>query len=210
MSKSLSLNLIDNQDKQVIALKYKSRQIGVMNEHELEKWGMALLMKIHVITGWDVPANELLNILVDQFQKKLVESYPDVNPDEVEYAFRTYGIHIKDWGKKMNLSLINEVMTPYLKSRCELSANEERSATPPDQRIYTDEELDNLARQDLEIFYQQCRRGIIPRGIHQGLIDIMIKDEWIKKAEEAVDFFTGKLNRGVEHLYEQVTKSSDE
>lgn len=94
---------------------------------ELNNWAKALLIKINVITGWVIP-EDTLEVLVDQFRKKLSESYPNCNPDEVEYAFRNYGTTVKDWGKQMNLSLIDEVMIPYLNRRLELSKIEEQKA----------------------------------------------------------------------------------
>lgn len=85
-----------------------------------------LLLKIHVITGWEIPQQELMTILADQFVKKILESYPSVTPEEVEYAFRNKPIELKEWGKSMNISLIDEVMVPYLEKRFEISRIEEQ------------------------------------------------------------------------------------
>lgn len=90
------------------------------------KWTKSLIGKIAVITGWVVPLGYILNILVDQLEKKLVESYHNVNPDEVEFAFRERGTQLKDWGKEMNLALIDEVMIPYLENRIVVSRKEEQ------------------------------------------------------------------------------------
>ena len=84
------------------------------------------LLKIHVITGWVVPQAELMDVLIDQMSKFLQEKYPLVNPDEVEYAFRTFGTTVKDWGKQLNLSLIDEVLIPYLEQRREISDKEQQ------------------------------------------------------------------------------------
>lgn len=96
---------------------------------ETNAWAKALLLKINVITGWIV-LDDTIEILVDQFHKKLTESYKNCNPDEIEYAFRNYGTVVKDWGKQMNLSLIDEVMISYLSRRAELSRLEEEKANP--------------------------------------------------------------------------------
>lgn len=87
-----------------------------------------LLLKIHIITGWTIPEEEMMIILIDQFLKKMVESYPTVNAEEMEYAFRN-NPGVKDWGKKMNLNLIDEVMAPYLEKRKELSKIEEEKSS---------------------------------------------------------------------------------
>jgi hypothetical protein len=72
-----------------------------------------------------VPEDNMLKIFVDQFRKNLLETYSNCNQDEIEYAFRTFGTGVRDWGKQMNLSLIDQVMTPYLSRRYDVSKHEE-------------------------------------------------------------------------------------
>jgi hypothetical protein len=111
-----------------------------MDDKQTARWGKALLIKISVITGWVLPVDELLNVLVDQFTKKLTEAYANCNTEEVEYAFRNFSSEVKDWGKNVNLSLIDEVMRPYLRRRREQSVAEEYAAPPlllPDRREST-------------------------------------------------------------------------
>lgn len=114
-------------DRKILELKYASAPFGKMDAVSLLKNSKALLLRIHIITGWTIPANEFMNILVDQLCKKLLESYANVNTDEIEHAFRTRGTSVKDWGKAMNLSLFDEVMTPYLNDRYEVSKLEEQA-----------------------------------------------------------------------------------
>jgi len=100
-----------------------------------------------VITGWTIPNSpELLNILVDQFVKTLSEKYPLLNPDEIEYAFRQHGTAIEDWGKAMNLNLIDSVLTPYINLRFRISEDERRIKEGNrglEQRMFTQQELDD-------------------------------------------------------------------
>lgn len=95
---------------------------------EEERWFAAqtLILKIHAITGWTIPISEMMDILIDQFQQKLIEDYKNVTVKEFEYAFRTKGLDIKDWGKALNLVLIDEVMLPYLDNRFDLSMQEQK------------------------------------------------------------------------------------
>lgn len=97
-----------------------------MDAEEIDLWADALLLKIHAITGWTIPEKTILTVFTDQFKKKIIESYPRCNPEEIEYAFRSGGTTVKDWGKQINLSLIDEVMKPYLHTRYELSRIEEQ------------------------------------------------------------------------------------
>jgi hypothetical protein len=117
-----------------------------MTGPEIRKWAKAILVKIHVITGWVIPEDEgYMNILMDQFEKKLSESYSNVNADEIEYAFRTFGTTVKDWGKSMNLSLIDEVMIPYLEQRATVSKIEEQKQP---LQIEMKEDLSDKSMQD--------------------------------------------------------------
>jgi len=101
-----------------------------MDDEQINRNGKALLIRISVITGWVLPTDEMLSILVDQFKKKMIESYANCNAEEVEYAFRNFGHFAKDWGKQMNLNLIDEVMRPYLEKRRQQSVVEEHAAPP--------------------------------------------------------------------------------
>ena len=182
-------------------MKYSGKQIGRMNESEINTWAKSLLLKIHVITGWVIPASELQVILIDQFQKKLVESYPEINVNEIEYAFRNSGTTVKDWGKAMNLSLIDEVLIPYLAERQRLSHElEERSVPPPEQVVNTDEELMNYWRMWTEEFYQRLRKGQVEK-VPNYAREILVIDGMIMKPGEADSFFVTKLGNGKENIY---------
>ena len=189
------------QDYKIIQMKYSGKQIGRMNESEINTWAKSLLLKIHVITGWVIPASELQVILIDQFQKKLVESYPEINVNEIEYAFRNSGTTVKDWGKAMNLSLIDEVLIPYLAERQRLSHElEERSVPPPKQVVNTDEELMNYWRMWTEEFYQRLRKGQVEK-VPNYAREILVIDGMIMKPGEADSFFVTKLGNGKENIY---------
>lgn len=116
------------EERQILENKYASPSFARVPPEDRRLLAKTLILKIHIITGWTIPADENMQILEDQFTKKMVESYPNVNADELEYAFRNNPV--KDWGKNMNLNLIDEVMTPYLQQRKELSKIEETKARP--------------------------------------------------------------------------------
>lgn len=103
-----------------------------MTEEQIDLFGDSMLLKIAAITGWMLPTDVLLNMLQEQFKKKMLESYAYCNPEEIEYAFRNFGSYVKDWGKQMNLNLIDEVMRPYLAKRREQSFAEEAAVIPPE------------------------------------------------------------------------------
>lgn len=134
------------QDAKIIELKYTGKTFGAMSEDERWFGTKTLLLKIHAITGWSIPVNELMDILIDQLQMKLQEGYVNVTIAEIEYAFRHRDIDTKDWGKALSLTLIDEVMNPYLATRYELSKSEEsaRISNLPQIEVnkgLTDEEM---------------------------------------------------------------------
>lgn len=120
------LQKLQPEEATLLRIKYQTKPFGKMDSEEIDLWTDALLLKIHTVTGWVIPEGSILNIITDQFRRKLVESYTWCNPDEIEYAFRNYGTTVKDWGKSMNLSLIDEVMTVFLEKRREVSKIEEQ------------------------------------------------------------------------------------
>ena len=121
-----------------------------MNGQEIALAAKQLLFKISIITGWKMYDDEIeQRILEEQFSMKLKESYGNTNSTEIEYAFRNS--FVKDWGKSMNLALIDEVMQPYLSQRAEASRLEEQVMTKPKElpasnETVTDEDWIEIAR----------------------------------------------------------------
>jgi hypothetical protein len=191
---------LNDPDEIILAKKYAAPRLETLNPVDLNTACRVLLLKIHVITGWVIPANELMIILVDQFSKKLSESYGMLNVEEIEYAFRNQGTIIEDWGKEMNLNLLDKVLIPYLNQRLQVSQMEERKKDPPVQKFYTTQELDDLHRGDVEAFFQRCRSGVVPNGVPSYFKDILEKDGLLK--DESVEvYFTRKLGDGSLNIY---------
>lgn len=117
---------ITPEEKKILELKYSGKRFGQMQPVEVLESAQQVLLRVHVIAGWVMPADELVAILVDEFSKKIVESYPNVTAEEIAYAFRSEGYKVKEWGKALNIGLIDEVMVPYLERRFELSKFEEQ------------------------------------------------------------------------------------
>lgn len=189
----------------MVQAKYQSLPFVKMQWSELDTWAKALLIKINAITGW-VVQEDTLDILVDQFRKKLSESYKNCNPDEVEYAFRNYGTAVKDWGKQMNLSLIDEVMVPYLNRRYELSIIEEQKAKPIE--LENKEDMSKEAMQDwFNVTAEKIKSGemqleFVPPMLYEFLDDngniSATKEEKYEYLQRAVEYRMGKLREEVE------------
>lgn len=142
----------------MLAVKYAAPKFGAMDDATLSLHLKALLLKVHVITGWPIPASDALyTILLDQFRKHLSETYSELNPEEVEYAFRTRGTGVEDWGKQMNLNLIDKVLAPYLRDRYRLSETEAQMKQKDDG--YCNAVSLNFRREEIEKSYQLYLRG---------------------------------------------------
>lgn len=143
--------MLPPQEAEVITRKYQALPFLKMNETELINAANLILIKIHVITGWNFPQEkEYQNILKEQFRKKIMESYPLVNVIEIEFAFRN-NTTVKDWGKNMNICLIDEVIQPYLSQRSEASKLELhahfRALPPPVPEKISDEEIIQISKE---------------------------------------------------------------
>ena len=169
-------------ESRFIELKYTGKQFGKMEEGERWFGAQALLLKIHAIKGWTIPASEMMDILIDQFQHKLEESYSNVTVAEFEYAFRNDS-DTKDWGKALNLAMIDEVMIPYLENRFDLSRQEEQLVKPlmiEEKKELTNEEkiewINEWKREDINfdlipiIFYDYL--------IQLNLVEIAKEIKW--------------------------------
>jgi hypothetical protein len=185
----------------MIQLKYQSPQIGKMHPGDVSKWSKALLMKIHVITGWVIPTNDNLIILIDQFEKKLVEDYSSLNPDEIEYAFRSTGTTVEDWGKSMNLNLIDRVLLPYLRSRIALSEIEEKQVYKPQQRIYSDDEILNHHREETQYCFQRYLKGDLTYFPIALMYQVLLRDELIIEGQDVGEFFQSLAEKKVTTIY---------
>jgi hypothetical protein len=196
------------EEHKVIELKYAAPLFCKMNDQQRTLSATKLLLQIHVITGWTIPANEvMMNILADQFQKKLNEKYRNLNQEEVEYAFRNRGIDVKDWGKALNLTMIDDILLPYLDNRADLSKTEESIATKmlPDSstitREMTKEDWDELITAAKDYSFDT-----IPVMIY----DYLIREKMITVSnEEKNNYMARSVGYYIEHYTDLLSKERE-
>lgn len=168
---------LTQSEQKVVEVKYASKRFGAMDADELLIVSKKLLLTINVIAGWVLPIDPFLGILEEQFCKKMTEGYSNLNADEIEYAFRNRGMEVKDWGRELNLTLIDEVLAPYIAQRVEISKIEENLS--PNELVeakkdLTDEEweewLGDIAKYELDMIpvlaydYLLKKQRISPTG----------------------------------------------
>lgn len=171
------------------------KPFGKMNQTEVAGYSRALMIKIALITGWMVPEDQYQDILLDQFSKKMVESYPTINPDEVEFAFRSEGTTVKDWGKQMNLSLIDEVLIPYAEKRFSISKIEEQIKM---KSLPMSAPKEDISDEGMDKFWEDTQ-VLVKKGFTIELIPPMLYD-WMNKnghilitKAEKREFFEGAV-----------------
>lgn len=187
---------LTDQENSLVALKRMATPFGKMKPEELLTMGKIVLVKISVITGWQTPEDDLQTILVDQFTKKIRESYPIVNLEEVEYAFRTYGVNVQDWGKQMNLSLIDQVMTPYMNSRKHIDQMEETDNLREADKLAPPKE--DLSDQAMTLWADELRQRIKAGNYSVLFMPMQLYEHFAKK---------GKLNKSAKEKQEYVLKA---
>jgi len=200
LQKLKKTSVLTDDEKIVIQKKYASKKFKYFNEVEMLFAVKNILLKIHVITGWVLPMAELMNVLIDQLTKKIREDYSELNQDEVEYAFRNKGTVLKDWGKEMNLNLIDEILVSYLDSRYAISKKEEEMKIPIETRRWSEEDILNKYRSEIEVCFQALRKGYRPI-IHIYFEETLRNDGMMEDNENISEFFVRKLNSGTENLY---------
>jgi hypothetical protein len=162
-----------------------------MESEDLRKHCMALLIRISVITGWSLPTGNILNVVIDQFRKKLLEDYPTFNTEEIEYAFRHSGTSVEDWGKEVNLNLIDKVLWPYEIKRREAGRMLERLQQPK-TKPWSDEDIKNLYRSQIEEYFQALKKGYYPIR-HKYYEETLREDGMIPENENMDEFLVRKL-----------------
>lgn len=171
-----------------------------MSENEILIVSNGILFKISVITGWSIPNDKTYqDALVAEINFKCIEDYYDLTIEEVMYAMRNYSKHVEDYGKALNLQLIDKVIDLYRKDRMRVSLLEQ-SKLKEEQRIFSEAELENSERENVEICYQRFLKAI-PLNYPAALAPIMIKDGLIKDESTVVEYFKHHAASGSKNLY---------
>lgn len=171
-----------------------------MTGPELTSKAAQCLLRVHVITGWNLPDDQnYIQLLTEEFCKKLQEDFETFNFCEIVYAFRK-SVGIKDWGKNMNLELVCQVLSSYSLEHSRVSLEEEKLIQPV-QKIYSDEEILNERRSHIELAFQAMRKGKLPI-LHDYFIEVLTGDSYLNPEETIQEFFVRKLGT-TESLYKK-------
>ncbi len=139
--------------------------------------------------------------LYQQLSLKMHESWANLNREEVLFAFRSNKT-VKDWGKSVNLLLVDEVVAPYMEMRAEVSKIEESLKTRPLQ-IEDKEQKKELSEQDWLQWLPDIK-GYKLELIPVGAYDFLLRtgrinpttDEKKEYMRRATNYRIGELEQG--------------
>lgn len=187
-----------------------SRPFAKIPEHERQVNIYKLLIKISVITGWNIPEPELFDIFIEQFILKMDESYRFLNIDEIEYAFRTY--KVEDYGKNFNLHIFIEVLSRYLADRKQVDQYQD---IQKDQILIhnhveqTDQELENELLEYSQKDYTGKKIYLLPPFLFDNLVKLskidLSETAKIQKYSEALKLHEALLRMDADSMeYEKI------
>ena len=191
---------LDKEERDVLIKKYEGKRICEMNENEIIVGAELSLFDISVITGWVIPDHEVYKEkLITQLVLKLKESYHDMNFSEISYAMRKYCSEVEDYGKSVNLALIDKVVKKYKAERMVVSEIE-LSLTKEKQVVYTAEQLDEAERENAQRAYERYLKGqeLLSPEMNSG---ILIRDGYIRHESEVLRFFEFCQLNKIQNIY---------
>jgi hypothetical protein len=71
---------------------------------------------------------------------------------------------------------------------------------PPEQRIFSQQELDDGYREDAERLYQMLKRGFSLKN-PEAVKDILVKDKLMSEGMMVINFFFQKMDNGATNIY---------
>jgi hypothetical protein len=193
-----------NGEQQKFEVALKSKLIINASLEEIKEVLRFVMVKIGLrANNWP---NDLEKVILHQH---IVENFGGNNVDEIRLAF--------EMGIAGKLGFLeNESIVPFENFSClyfssvmnayrRWSAQEYRQIAmkiepPPPQRIFTQEELDDGFREDVERQYGSYLRGYDLRGIEFNK-EILVKDGLIMEDETVIDLFRKSVEKGMPHIY---------
>jgi hypothetical protein len=101
-----------------------------MDDLEVVGTLQGLLFRVKVVTGWRLPElPEERRVLYSELALHLQQKWATFNQEEVMYAIRNFSG--TDWGKDVNVQLLDEALQHYADLRKELSKMEEQKSFKP-------------------------------------------------------------------------------
>jgi hypothetical protein len=139
----------------------------------------------------------------------IIESYGGHRIEEIKLAFQMaiagkLDIEANEVNAYENFSCLyfSKIMNAYRLWSGE-AVKQIRVEPPPPQKIYSNQENEDLIRGDIEAFYQRCLAGRVPYALPEYFKPMLVQDGLMKEGETLVEFFQYRLNNGVKNIYQK-------
>lgn len=188
-----------SSDESALEKAIQSPLIKNANLEELKQVLRLVMMKIG-LRGHNFPTEEEKILLIEH----IITNFGGHSVQEIRLAFEMAmagKLDIEDIKCYENFSCVyfSMIMVGYRKWSEDAYKSIEMSE-PPKQRIFTQEELDDFAREDAEGQYQWFLKGEELRGVSINKA-ILEKDGLLKDGEGVIDFFKRKALAGCSNIY---------
>ncbi len=210
LAKILATRLVGSETT-VIKLKYAQPPICAMAPEVGLTYVQGLVKRIHVITGWAIPElEEDRHILFSEMYNHLVETWPSFNAEEIAYSVRTYGPEIENWGKNINLVLLDKCIGKYYThERQEASKREEQKKVPETHRIAPPFDWRECAETNYQLFLANKlklellpaeilgeleKSELVPPGLDKGMLPHAEKKVFAQFRAKEAAIIAGKDN----------------
>lgn len=197
------LSRYDKSTQEIILAKRSQPPLSTFKPVEKRTALEALVVKISVITGWVIPVSPYKDVFFNALETQIQNEYPHLNLSEMELAFLKFGTRLPDYGKEMNLSLFTAVLDSYRQERREAERNASLGAENA-LKIdpMSDEEMINKARGEIEVYFQERRRGNERPKTFPFWAEVLVLDGMIHQEEEMGDFFDYCVSNNIPKIYE--------
>lgn len=181
----------------------KGEKIGQLQHIEPISQALRYCMVLVGLRANNLPSQEEKAVLIGFIRN----NYGGHTAEEIKLAFTMaingeLGMAIEDVKCYENFSVLyfSSIMNAY-REWAALQHRTQVKDIPPVQTILTDDQLDDIHREDIENFYQRCRNGKQPYNTPDYFKRILVKDELMTQEETVSSFFVRKLGSNAENIY---------
>ena len=155
------LSKVTPEQAEILKAKYSGLSFERMTADQLQTSASAIIAAIKILTGWNIPTGQSLDLLRGYLASELRKEYPTLTVKEIELAFRGHAGKVIEYGKDLNLSLFNKVMNLYFEERNEATTAEssEILRLEQDKVLSQLEEIKNVSRAAVQESYEDYLSG---------------------------------------------------
>lgn len=183
-----------------LAVAINSVLIKDSNAEEIKQVLRYVMMKVGLRSqNW--PQDEEKIILIAH----IIENFGGNRIEEIKLAFDMAiagKLDLDDVKCYENFSCayFSQIMNAYRKWAVQTNVAKKEAQPEPKQKIFSQDELDDGFREDVERQYASYLKGYDLKGLEFN-VPILLKDGLIKEGENPIDLFRRSVEKGLPHIY---------